>query len=55
MARLAFVLWFFNYCLFSVFSYALGAGRHGILDYIIYSAVWVVVELVCLGIIEDMA
>jgi hypothetical protein len=55
LPRLALVLWFFNYCLFSVFSYVLGTGRHGILDYIIYAAVWVVVELVCLGIIEDIA
>ena len=28
-------------------------GRHFIMDFIVYASVWVVVELVFLGLIED--
>ncbi len=55
LPRLAIVLWFLNYTVFSLFSYALGAGRHLISDFIIYATVWLAVELVCLGLIEDVS
>lgn len=55
--RLAIVLWFLNYTIFAFFSCVWsgsGGERHLlIMDYIIYASVWVVVELVCLGLIED--
>jgi len=53
LPRLAIVLWFLNYSVFSVFSYLWGGGRHLIMDYIIYASVWVVIELLALGLIED--
>lgn len=53
LPRMVLVLWFLNYSIFSVFSYVWGTGRHFIMDFIVYAAVWVVVELVCLGLIED--
>ncbi len=52
--RLAFLLFFLNYTLFSLFSYVWGTGRHLIMDFIVYAAVWVALELVCLGLIEDV-
>ena len=50
--RLALILWFLNYTIFSLFSY-FGSGRHLIMDFIVYAAIWVAVELICLGWIED--
>jgi hypothetical protein len=55
LPRLAIVLWFLNYAVFSLFSYFLGTGRHLISDFVIYSTIWMVVELICLGLIEDVA
>ena len=53
LSQLTLVLWTLNYVIFSLFSYAWGGGRHFIMDFVVYSAVWVAVELVCLGWIED--
>lgn len=53
LPRLALVLWFVNYSIFSMFSYIWGSGRHFIMDFIVYAAAWVVVELVFLGLIEE--
>jgi hypothetical protein len=53
--RLAIVLWFLNYTVFSVFSYLLGTGRHLISDFVVYATIWMAVELICLGLIEDVA
>jgi hypothetical protein len=53
--RLAIVLWFLNYTVFSVFSYFLGTGRHLISDFAVYATIWMAVELICLGLIEDVA
>jgi hypothetical protein len=54
LPRMALILWFVNYTLFSLFSYLLMGGvRHEISSYIVYAAAWVVVELMCLGWIED--
>jgi hypothetical protein len=55
LPRLALVLWFFFFCLMSIGWYLFANSRHGILDTIVYSAMMVVVCLVCLGFIEDMA
>ncbi|HEY5039513.1 MAG TPA: hypothetical protein VIJ93_10620 [bacterium] len=52
--RLALVLFFLNYTIFSLFSYVWGGGRHPIMDFVVYATAWVVVELVCLGLIEDV-
>lgn len=52
--KLALVLWFLNYAVFSLFSYVWGNGRHLIMDFVVYASVWVVVELGCLGLIEDV-
>jgi len=54
LPRLIFVLWFLNYAVFSIFSYMWGNGRHLIMDFAVYSTLWVAVELVCLGLIEDV-
>jgi len=54
MPRLAVVLWFLNYTIFSLFSYVWGNGRHLIMDFVVYATVWVAVELICLGLIEDV-
>jgi hypothetical protein len=54
MPKLAIVLWFLNYSLFSLISYVYGNGRHEIFPFVIYASAWVVVELVCLGLIEDV-
>ena len=51
--RMAVVLWFINYTLFSLVSYFMGGGRHEIGPFVVYASVWVVVELTCLGWIED--
>jgi hypothetical protein len=53
LPRLLIVLWFLNYSIFSIFSYVWGNGRHFIMDFIVYASVWVVIELVFLGLIED--
>jgi len=53
LPRLAVVLWFLNYSLFSVFSYA--RGGHDIMFYVVYATLFVVIEMVCLGLIEDVA
>jgi len=55
LPRLAIVLWFVNYTVFSLCSYVLGSGRHLISDFIVYATIWLAVELVCLGLIEDVA
>ncbi len=54
LPRLALVLWFLNYAVFSIFSYFLGMGRHLISDFIVYATIWLAVELICLGLIEDV-
>ena len=54
LPRLAIVLWFLNYTIFSLLSYAMSSVRHEIMPFILYASVWVVVELGCLGLIEDM-
>ncbi len=54
LPRMALILWFLNYVIFSIFSYGWGNGRHSILDFVVYSSVWVAIELVCLGLIDDM-
>jgi hypothetical protein len=53
MPRLAVVLWFLNFSIFSVFSYI--GGSHDIFYYVVYATIFVVIEMVCLGLIEDMA
>jgi hypothetical protein len=54
LPRAAFLLWFLNYTIFSfVGNYALG-GRHSIFAFLVYSLVWVAVELIFLGLIEDI-
>ena len=50
---LALIFWFLNYVIFSVSSYVFGAGRHLIMDYVVWSCVWAGVEMICLGWIED--
>ena len=55
LPRLAVVLWFLNYTIFSLVSYSFGSGRHLIMDFIIYATVWMALELICLGLIEDIA
>lgn len=54
LPRLAICLWFLNYTVFSLFSYFWG-GRHEIMFYIACATFWLVVELVSLGLIEDVA
>lgn len=54
LPRLVLVLWFLNYAIFSLFSYVWNSGRHEIMPFVVYASVWVVVELLCLGLIEDM-
>ena len=51
--QFALLFWFLNYALFSISSYIFGGGRHLIMDYIFWSAVWASVEMICLGLIED--
>ncbi len=53
MPRLVLSLWFLNYTFLSLVSYVWGNGRHLIMDYIVYASVYVVLELVFLGLIED--
>ncbi len=53
LPRTVLILWFLNYSLFSLFSYAFGGGRHDISYFIVLAAVWMVVEVVCLGLIDD--
>ena len=53
LPRMALVLWFLNYSFFSVVSYAIGGGRHEIAPFIVFATVWMAVELVFLGLIED--
>ena len=55
MPRLAVVLWFLNYTFFSLFWYVLNSGRHLISGFLVYSTFALVVELICLGLIEDIA
>jgi hypothetical protein len=55
LPRLAIVLWFVNYMIFSMVSYTFAAGRHPIMDFIVYATVWMALELICLGLIEDIA
>jgi len=55
MPRLAIVLWFLNYTFFSLFWYVLNSGRHLISGFLVYSTFALVVELICLGLIEDLA
>ncbi len=55
LPRLAFVLWFFIFTFISMVSYVFGNTRHGIFETIVYSAIMMIVSLVCLGFIEDMA
>ncbi len=53
LPRMILILWFLNYSLFSVVSYAFGGGRREISYFIVLAAVWMVVELICLGLIDD--
>jgi hypothetical protein len=53
LPRVALILWFLNYSIFSLFSYVGWSVRHEISTFIVYAAVWVVVELMFLGLIED--
>jgi hypothetical protein len=51
---MAFLLWVLNFTIFSfVGNYALG-GRHSIFAFLVYSVLWVAVELIFLGLIEDI-
>lgn len=54
LPRLALVLWFFNYAFLSLVNY-MGGGGHEIMFFAMAAAVFMVVELVGLGLIEDMA
>ena len=54
LPRLAIVLWFLNYAFFSLANYCFG-GSHEIMHYVVYSTLFMAVELMCLGWIEDMA
>jgi len=55
MPRLAVVLWFLNYTFLSLCSYAFNSGHHLISGSVVYSTFALVVEMICLGLIEDMA
>jgi antibiotic biosynthesis monooxygenase (ABM) superfamily enzyme len=54
LPRLALVLWFAFYSLLMMINYLFG-GHHGIMEFIVYSAVMTSVFLIGLGFIEDMA
>ena len=53
LARVGFLLWFFNFAVFSFMGNYLMGGRHSIFAFLIYSVIWVAVELVVLGLVED--
>lgn len=53
LPRLTFLLWFMNYTLFALLRYAMGGGRLEIFSFIVSATIWTVVELVCLGFIEE--
>ena len=53
LPRFAFLLWFLNYTLFALLKYAMGGGRLEIFSYVVMASVWTVVELICLGWIEE--
>ena len=55
LPRVAIILWFINYAFLSLVSYVIGNGRHLISDFIIYSTILLALELVCLGLIEDVS
>jgi hypothetical protein len=55
LPRMAIILWFLNYTFLSLTSYAFNPVRHLISGYIIYATVMMAVELICLGLIEDIA
>jgi hypothetical protein len=54
LPRMALILWFLNYSVFSIFSYIWGNGRHEISSFIVYAAIWVMIEMMALGLIEDV-
>jgi len=53
LQRLAFVLWFGNYSFIAMINFIFGNGRPPIMSYIVEATVMVVIELICLGLIED--
>ena len=53
LPRLAIVLWFFIYALFSIISYLFANGRHEIMLYIVYATIWTALSMVGFGLIED--
>ena len=55
LPRLAVVLWFLNYTFLSMGSYIFSVGRHEIMSFVVIAAVMLVMELVLLGLIEDVA
>jgi hypothetical protein len=53
LPRVALLLWFMNYTFFSLVNYLVGGG-HEIGYYLVYATVFMAVELMCLGWIEDL-
>jgi hypothetical protein len=53
LPRLAIVLWFLNYALFALMHYVVGGGRPEIFSLVLSASCMAIVELVCLGLIED--
>jgi hypothetical protein len=53
LPRLAILLWFLNYTFFALAKFVFGGGID-ITFYVIYATVFMAVELVCLGWIEDL-
>ncbi len=54
LARVGFLLWFLNFTIFSVMGNYIMGGRHSIFAFLVYSTVWVVVEMAVLGWVEDV-
>jgi len=53
LPRLALLLWFVNYAIYALVNY-LARGGHEIGSYVVVATVFMAVELVGIGLIEDM-
>lgn len=53
LPRLALVLWFFFYTVYSLVSYVVGSNRHEIMPFIVTASVFTAVALICFGLIEE--
>ncbi|HVM33163.1 MAG TPA: hypothetical protein VMU88_08515 [bacterium] len=54
LARTGLLLWFLNFAIFSFMGNYVMGGRHSIFAFLVYSLVWVAVELMVLGWVEDV-